>query len=263
MVKKAIVFDVAGTLLKRFRALKSMNTGKISEKGSLGLINEIGNSALVVLQTDTMKCIMKAPKNEKLYEFLKKNEIKVDISYFSSDIGKEEIIERIKNNDIRMKEFQDVALYLKRKNKFIEICSGSAFIFNVSKNKVEYTIAAGGQIFPNVNCLVEKLIKKDFELFIASGDRSQSLHEIGSIINIPKKNIFDTASTKRKESIVKELKKNYKVMMVGNDLNDILAFKIADISVLTLEQGEYMPPELFDEVDFVINNIVEILDIEF
>ena len=35
----------------------------------------------------------------------------------------------------------------------------------------------------------------------------------------------------------------YKVMMVGDGLNDVLAFKKADVSVLTIEQQEEVSPK--------------------
>ncbi|KZX16500.1 putative copper-importing P-type ATPase A [Methanobrevibacter cuticularis] len=263
MLKKAVVFDIAGTLIKRCRAVKNINTGKLSESGSLELVDKLGNSALVVMQIDTRKSIMKADPKEKLYDFLTNNAIDVDISYSSSNIRKNDILKKLKDNTVTMKEFQNVASYLKKKNNFIQLCSGSAFLFNVSNDEIEYIIAAGGQIFPHVACVIQTLKNQGIEPFIASGDRKESLHEIGKIINIPKENIFDTANTLRKEKIVVELKSRYKVMMVGNGPNDILAFKKADLSVLTLEQNEPISQSIIDEVDIVINNITELLDINF
>ena len=52
-------------------------------------------------------------------------------------------------------------------------------------------------------------------------------------------------------------------MMVGDGPNDVLAFKAADVSVLTIEQEQEDSSKLFDKVDYIIKNISEIKDIDF
>ena len=264
MDKKAIVFDISGTLLKRCRAVKNMRTGEISEEiSSLDIVDQIKNTALVVLQTDIKKCLLLAPPEKRLYYFLKKYNIKMDISYSSSDINDNELLPRLKGSNVTLEEFHETAHYLSKKNNFIQLCSGSAFILNTANNEIEYIITAGGKVFPNVGKVIETLKDRDIETFIASGDRAKSLKEFAEIINFPMENVFETADTKRKAEIVKDLQGEYKVMMVGNGPNDILAFKKADLAILTLEQQENISQKVFDSVDFVINNITEVLDIDF
>lgn len=234
-MKKAVVFDVAGTLIKRCRSVKNLKVGKIeNKKSTLDTMDTLPNSALVVLQTDTRTCLMNADKDMRFYDFLKNYNINIDISYSISKLTETEITERLKEDTTLLKEFQEVTLDLISKNRSIEICSGSAFIFDGLENKITHIIAAGGKVFPNVLNVIETLKNRGIQSFIASGDRAESLHELGKIINIPDENIFTTANTKRKQIIVKQLKKeNYKVMMVGNGPNDMLALKEADVSVLT------------------------------
>ena len=57
--------------------------------------------------------------------------------------------------------------------------------------------------------------------------------------------------------------RDYKVMMVGDGLNDILAFKMPDISVLTIEQQEEVSPKMLDKTDYVIKDIFEVTNIDF
>ena len=264
MNKKAIVFDISGTLLKRCRAVKNMKTGKISEEmSSLDIVDNIDDTVLVVLQTDIKKSLLLASPEKKLYDFLKKHNIKMDISYSSSDIDSDQLLHRLKESNVTLDEFHQTASYLKKRNNFIQLCSGSAFILNVSNNELEYIITAGGKIFPNVSKVTETLKKRGIDSFIASGDRSKSLEEFAEIIDFPIENVFDTADTKRKAEIVKDLKNEYKVMMVGNGPNDILAFLESDLAVLTLEQGEKISQKVYDAADIVINNIIEVLDIDF
>ena len=55
----------------------------------------------------------------------------------------------------------------------------------------------------------------------------------------------------------------YEVMMVGDGLNDVLAFKQADVSVLTIEQQEEVSPKLMDKTDYIIESIREVSQIDF
>ncbi|MCL2156446.1 MAG: HAD family hydrolase [Methanobrevibacter sp.] len=264
MEKKAIVFDISGTLLKRCRAVKNMKTGEMSDEvSSLDIIDQIKDTILVVLQTDIEKTLLSASPNEKLYDFIKDNDIKMDISYSSSDFDKNELIPRLKNSNVLLSEFFETTRYLMKKNSFIQLCSGSAFIFNTKTNEVEYIITAAGELFPKISTVMETLKKRGIETFIASGDRFESLLELAEIMNIPKENVFETANTKKKAEIIKNLKQEYKVMMVGNGPNDILAFKKSDLAVLTLEQGEEISQKVHDAADVEINNIFEVLAIDF
>lgn len=264
MEKKAIVFDNAGTLLERCRVVKKKKSGERAGISSLDIIDEMGNSALVVLQTDTKKCLLKANPEKKLYDFIKDNNIPLDISYSSANITKDEILPHLKHDDIKIKDFQETAYQLNDENTFIELCSGSAFILNLDNNEVEYVIAAGGKVFPHVSNVIKTLHNRGVKTFIASGDRAKSLDELAEIINLPKENVFETANTERKKEIIANLKKEgHKVMMVGNGPNDILAFEEADLAVLTLEQKEKVSKRVFDAADIIINKICQVLDIDF
>ncbi|RBQ23008.1 Soluble P-type ATPase-like phosphatase [Candidatus Methanobinarius endosymbioticus] len=264
MEKKAVVFDNAGTLIKRCRVVRNIKTGEREDNSSLDMIDEIGNSALVVIQTDTKKCIMLANPNKKLYDFIKDTNISLDISYSSSDIKEKDILPMIKDSEVTVKDFQETARELNSKNSFIELCSGSAFLLNTLNKEIEYVITAGGEIFPHVKDVIETLHNRGINVYIASGDRIGSLYELANIINLDKRNVFETASTKRKEEIVTELQnKGNKVMMVGNGPNDILAFKKSDLAVLTLEQKEKVSQKVYDAANIVINQIYEVLDIDF
>ena len=67
-----------------------------------------------------------------------------------------------------------------------------------------------------------------------------------------------------REVLLDELKdRGYKVMMVGDGLNDVLAFNNADISVLTVEQEEEVSPKLINKTDYVIQKISEVISIDF
>lgn len=261
---KAVVFDNSGTLIKRYRVIKDLRNGNICDNiSSIDVVDYNPNRALVVLQTNPSKCINKARPEQTIYHFLKKNDIKFDISYSAADITNEELIEAIKDNNSSIKDIQDTYNSVVEKNYNVQICSGSGFIANLSSGKVEFTITAGGKIFKEVPNVIDELKKRNIDIFIASGDRKGSLEELAKFIHIPQRNVFHTAHSKRKMEIVNLLKERYKVMMVGNSANDILALKAADVGVLTLQQKETVPKKVYDAADYVINNIREIIDIKF
>jgi soluble P-type ATPase len=261
---KAVVFDNSGTLIKRYRAIKDIKNGIICDDiNTIDIVDNDKNRALVVLQTDPSNCINKARPNQTIIHFLEKNNIEFDISYSDVDIGKKELLDAIQNDKSCMSDVQDTYNTVVGKHYNVHICSGSGFIVNMESGKIEFTITAGGKIFDEVPCVINELKNRRIDIFIASGDRKTSLIQLAEYINIPKENVFDTASSRRKKEIVMDLKKKYKVMMVGNSSNDILAIEEADIGVLTLQQGEIPPEKVHGTADYVIENIKDVLKIDF
>lgn len=263
MKDKAIVFDNSGTLLKRCRSVKDINKGLLfDDTSSLDIVDMDKDMALVVFQADTKNCFLKSSPNTKIYDFIKKHNIDFNISYSKSSYTDSEILNVIKDSNVTLKEIQDTARCLKRKHNVIQLCSGSAIIFNMKTKKAKFAVTAGGQVFSKAKETIKNLIEKGFEVFIASGDRKDSLYEVAKLLAIPSNNVFDTSDTKGKQEIIKYLKEKFYVIMVGNGPNDVLAFKEADLAILTTEQKENISDFVYDSVDTVISNIGEILDLD-
>ena len=261
---KAVVFDNSGTLIKRYRAIKNLKTGEICDDvSSIDIVDYDLNRALVVLQTDPSKCIINAKSDQTIRHFIKNNNVKFDISYSAKGIEKEDLLEIIKDDNAMVADIQDTVKSVIKKHYNVQICSGSGFIMNLDTGKIEFTITAGGKIFREVPVVINELKKRGVEIYVASGDRTRSLEELARFIHIPEGNVCGTADSRRKREIVRELKKEYNVMMVGNSANDIFAIEEADVGVLTLQQREEVPQKVYDAADFVVYNIKENLDIEF
>jgi len=261
---KAVVFDNSGTLIKRYKAIKDLRTGVICDNiATINIVDQDKNRALVVLQTDPSKCINKAKPNQTIRHFLKKNGVDFDISYSQVDISKDELLDVIKDDKACISDIQDTYYSVVEKKYNVNICSGSGFIVNMKTGNIEFTITAGGRIFKEVPFVINELKNRGIDIFVASGDRKTSLEQLAMFINLPRKNVYDTANSRRKKEIIKELKKKYKVMMVGNSSNDILALEEADIGVLTLQQKDKTPAKVYAAADYVIKNIQELLNIDF
>jgi len=61
--------------------------------------------------------------------------------------------------------------------------------------------------------------------------------------------------------LVRKLKDRHRVIMVGDDRNDYLAFCESDIAVLSLQEAADRPSEIFEVTDFRIKDIVEVKEI--
>ena len=265
MTKKAIVFDNSGTLLERFRVIKDVSTGEfITDINSLDLIDSCLNAALVVLQFNT-NCLKDLDPNTLISDFVLENNIEFEISYSSTDVSKEEITAILEKDTAIVKDISDTFPLLKERVPNMELCNGSAVIIDVAEERIAYTITSAGQLFGGVKDTIAKLQDNDIDVFIASGDRSGAIKRLACITGVPENHAFATANTHRKAEIVGSLQdEGYKVMMVGDGPNDVLAFQQADAAVLTTEQkGEYVSDKLKDYADFVIEDISEVLQIDF
>ena len=265
MTKKAIVFDNSGTLIERYRVIKDVSTGElITHINSLDLIDSCLNAALVVLQFNT-KRLKDLDPNTLISDFVIDNNIDFDISYYSTDVTKDEIRSILEKDDAVIKDITDTFPLLKKNVPDMELCNGSAVIIDIEEERIAYTITSAGHLFGGVKDTIASLQEGGIDVFIASGDRSGAIRMLADITGVPEDHAFATASTHRKAEIVENLQNDgYKVMMVGDGPNDILAFEQADRAVLTTEQkdGDF-PDKLKDYADFVIDDISQVLEIDF
>ena len=222
------------------------------------------HAALVVLQFNTQR-LKDLDENTLISDFVLENNIDFDISYYSTEVTKEEITKILEKDTAVIKDILDTFPLLKEKVPNMELCNGSAVIIDIAEERIAYTITSAGQLFSGVKETIAELQDNDIDVFIASGDRSGAIKRLANLTGVPEDHAFATASTDRKAEIVAKLQdEGYKVMMVGDGPNDILAFQKADAAVLTTEQkDEDFPDKLKEYADFVIEDISEVLMIDF
>lgn len=262
-MKRAIVSDNSGTLLERYRAIKEIEGGMIfTNINSLDLIESGEYLNLVVLQFDTTR-LLDLPQDMLISDIVRKYDLDFDVSFPNKEISRSEVADIIYNDDTAtIGDIVDCFAVLKEKIPQIELCNGSALIIDIKNRIIKYTITSAGKLFPSVKPTIAKLQEDGIEIFIASGDRKGAIENLAKLLNINVKNAYGTVPTKGKCKLVRDLQdKGYRVLMVGDGLNDILAFEAADISVLTLEQGEEVSEKMLDKTDFTIDSFDEIIDI--
>ena len=264
-MKKAVVFDNSGTLIERYRVVKDVLNGNIfTDINSLDLIDSADSLALVVLQFNTNR-LLELDKDRLISDVIKEYNIDFDVSFSTRQVSKAEVEEILYNEKSSMvSDITDGFDILREKISHMELCNGSALIVDMDLGTVAYTITSAGKFFPKVFETVEVLKSRGIEIFIASGDRKGAINRLANMLDVPEDNAFGTVSTRGKFEVVSILQEGgYKVMMVGDGLNDILAFKKADVSVLTIEQQEEVSPKMMDKTDHIIEDIFEVTMIDF
>lgn len=264
-MKKAVVFDNSGTLIERYRVIKDVVNGNIfTDINSLELIDQADALALVVLQFNTNR-LLKLNQNTLISDVIKQFDIDFDVSFSTKQVSKAEVKEILDNEtSTPISDITDGFKVLGDKIPHFELCNGSALILDMELGVIAYTITSAGKFFPRVFETVETLKSRGIEIYIASGDRKGAINRLANMLDVPEDNAYGTVSTRGKCEVVSILKDaGYKVMMVGDGLNDILAFQKADVSVLTIEQQEEVSPKMMGKTDHVIDDIFDVTMIDF
>ncbi|MFZ3383240.1 MAG: HAD family hydrolase [Candidatus Methanoperedens sp.] len=261
-MKIAVVFDSAGTLLRMYRVAKNINTGAIlNEVVSTDLVGKKPHCALLVMQIDSNR-LTKCPPDMLISDFIDKYKIGIDVGCSRAQVDKETALSVVKS-DMRatMSDLQDVMAAVKQKCKNI-FYMGAGLIIDVEEKSIPYVVCTGGKIYSNSCNVIQALTEKGISVYIASGDSIRNLKPLAKNVCVPLECVYEISTPKKKEDIVKRLKDQYdKVVMVGDGINDILAFRAADLSVLSIQQTGKCPPLLCEEADIVINDIKEIIGI--
>jgi Cu+-exporting ATPase len=138
----------------------------------------------------------------------------------------------------------------------------SGAILNMAHNAIEFTITSGGWPFEGAKDTITALHRLGVPTFIASGDRSTKLEIMADHLGIPRDRVYGVATPSVKAQIVSDLKNEYdRVVMIGDGINDLGAFKKADTAILTVQQAGDRPLELFRAADYVISQIGDVLPI--
>ncbi len=123
---------------------------------------------------------------------------------------------------------------------------------------IKYVIAGGIRFFPGTLKLLKELREMGILVFVASGDRIEGEEMETYLPDIPADNIFGMMKPEDKRDLVKKLKEEHKVIMVGDDRNDYLAMREADITVLSLQEEADRQRRIFEVADFRIKDIEEV-----
>lgn len=257
----AVVFDSAGTLLHMYRVAKETLTGNILEGiESTMLVAERPGRALVVMHVEPYMLKNTDPAT-KLCKFISDNELKIDISCSSGPISIQEARDIINKGKVAIRDVIEV-LSVVHERCPERYYIAAALIVDRETQFIPYVLSTAGKLYSNASKTIELLHCRGIDTYIASGDTMHSLKGIAEKLRIPLDNVFDIATTDDKAHIVLDLKKQYnRVLMVGDGMNDIQALQVADLGIVTVQQGDKRPQKLLEAADLVIKNIIEVIDI--
>jgi len=260
----AVVFDSAGTLLYTYRhATDVIHHTSLPGVETTMLTCSNPDRVLCVIHINS-RDIMNAQGDELVSSYITRNNIAFGVAC-AGRVVTLEFIQDVIHNDIhaRMQDFQESLKHVWKQVKKEDIVAlNSGLIVNVALSRIEFVVSAAGYPFEGARETITALHELGIPAFIASGDREAKLEKIADYLGIPHERVFGVATPSIKAQIVTELKEKYDcVMMVGDSINDLKAMKVADISVLTIQQLSTKHESLIDQADYTITNLSQVVTI--
>jgi len=259
MPELVIVFDGAGVLYAPFRIIKNMGRGvtKRSRVSGITCTDRLERGAMAILKTRYKETMEKEDPSKILSDFLKEKKIENKVIYKKKGVSDREVEEVIlRDKNVKLKDVHETMSFLKRCDILPVI--GVGLITDMVEGVIKYVIAGGINLFPGTRKLLKELREMGIMTFVASGDRIEKEEMAAYLPDIPPENIFGMMKPEDKRELVRELKVEHKVMMVGDDRNDYLALWEADIAVLSLQEAADRPEKIFEVADFRIKDIGEV-----
>ncbi len=259
-MKTAIVFDSAGTLLKVYRVARDIKKGTLIENVvSTNMIVDGRNCVLIALRIDTIEYLEKTDSCMAISDFIAGEKIGFDVICRGLKCTSERISIAIAHDkSAMMRDIKEAIEAVKLKCKDIYYLN-IGLVVDIGNNSIPYVLATGGRIFPGAKETVDKLISDGVDVYIASGDNRRSLDALACDLGIDKSNVYDAVSPSGKMDVVVSLKEKYDmVIMVGDGINDQLAFQASDMSILTLQQEGMKPDVLYEIANVIIEDIREV-----
>lgn len=133
-----------------------------------------------------------------------------------------------------------------------------AIVLN-SEGEITDVVGLGGKLYPDVKDAVRSMQDKGIDVFLATGNCREMTLKCADLLKISRHAAIFDASPQEKKELVTRLRGFYgSVVMVGNDINDLIAMREADVSVLVRRKEEYQNKGLCYEVDYFVDSLTEV-----
>ena len=255
---KAIVFDKSGTFVDTMRVAYDLSTGDIQAGiSSACIVDNMDKGALLILERSVSKEILSERPDLTFDAFCRARSLSLKNVYSPSSehIDTDEALSRC--SDVPMALFQET---LKELMRIVgEVRTNLGIVYDAGALRPSHVLCTGGCIYPGVKELFSYLKERDWHIYVATGDTIEGMREISTTLELPCKNNFRFPTEPKKAESILMLKQRYDtVVMVGNDSNDLSAFKVADLSVLVIQDGHEKKRELYDVAHHVVDSITDI-----
>ena len=261
--RAAVVFDSAGTLLSMYRIAKDINKNlMLCDVSTVAMASKKKECVIAVIHMEDVEDIQQLPSSMPIRDFFDTYNIDIGITCTSQPITKDAVIKTVKKDDkATVRDLQEVLdeVLSGYNNRYYV---GIGIMVDMDAQNIPYALSSRGSLFPHVKKIIAALHQLGVDVYIASGDRQLDIEHLADCIGVMQERSFGLSTPLRKREIIDRLKKEYNpVIMVGDAINDLLAFEASDMAVLTLQQYNMHPPRLLESVDKTINRLDELVPI--
>jgi len=257
----AVVFDSAGTLMNTYRVAKDICNQKLLPGIETTTLTFSSPDRVLILLPVHSKDLMAIPGDTLLSAYLVAKNIGFGVSCTRKIITAEDIGDVLyADRRARVGDLQECIrnVWSMCKQEYM-VTLNSGAIINMAHKAIEFTLTAGGWPFEGAKETITALHRMGVPTFIASGDRVTKLEKMADHFGIPHDRVYGVATPTVKAQIISDLRQEYdQVVMVGDGINDLAAMRIADISILTLQQPGDRPEELYKAADHVVKNVSDV-----
>lgn len=217
-----IVFDKTGTLTYgNLRISKIINKSNYSDNDLIEIVSSLENKTAHPIAS-SFKEYSKTNNLKSLDVDDFKNIAGIGLSGTINDksylIGNNKLFDKYKINNNMLREEKKLSL------------DGNSIVYVIEDKKVIGLIGVKDIIRDNAKNVINKLKNIDKRIIMLTGDNEITADIIAKSIGI--KEVIANVSPKDKSNKIKELKnKGFKVMMVGDGINDAPSLSLADIGV--------------------------------
>jgi Cu+-exporting ATPase len=257
----AVVFDSAGTLLRTYRVARDIIQEEMLIEVETTTITFGAEARVLVVLHLHSRDVIEAPPDQLLSKFLIEQSAGIGVACSRRVIPAEEVADVLyADRHARVCDLQACIREVWRCCRRESIVTmNSGVILNMDLPGIEFTVTTGGRPFDGAREAISELHRMGVPAYIASGDRVAKLERMGDYLGIPRERVYGVATPSMKARIVEDLKEQYdNVVMVGDAINDLNAFRGADLAVLTEQQSDKKPEILYASVDKVIRNVSEV-----
>jgi Cu+-exporting ATPase len=260
----AVVFDSAGTLLSTYRVAKDVRSGELLPGVETTMLTfRSSDRVLVVIHVHSRE-VIDSPPEMLLSDHLVSHKIGFGISCTRKVITADEVADVLYHDRVaRIGDLQDCIRDVWSKCRTEPILAmNSGVILNTAHREIEFTVTTGGWPFARAKETVTALHRMGVATYIASGDQTTKLERMADHLGIPRDRVYGVATPSLKAQIISDLKEEYStVVMVGDGINDLAAMRIADVAILTEQQGGDRPRQLIEAADHVVKNVYDVVTI--
>lgn len=260
----AVIFDSAGTLLNTYRVAKDICNKKLLPGIETTTLTFSSPDRVLVVLPVHSKDIMATKGDVFLSRYLLERDIGFGISCTRKIITAEDIGDVLyADRRALVSDLQECIrnVWTVCKEESV-VTMNSGAIINMAQESIEFTITAGGWPFDGAKETITALHRLGVPTYIASGDRVTKLEKMADHFGIPRDRVYGVATPSVKAQIVCDLKQEFdKVLMIGDGINDLCAFRNADVAILTVQQAADRPEELYQAADHVVKNVGDVIPI--